>query len=375
MYNYTSIGAGAYAGCAYCTHKGEYSKALQKMIYPGNRLFLNVDDNLRHDVRNFPVKKKVNKSSPMIKTMDYVDDANAKYLAAENKKEVFQETGCKGPYPLRKLDLHDRIKNTPIDPMHLIKNIVVHVVNLIAGHEDSHKVRAEEKFRRRFPASWITDPYKGILPPAPFSLSKEDKALADERAKRILVPSGFDWHPKVLFSKTTGMKSHEWKQVATHGIIKFCLRGLLGKNQRKTLFQLFDVIRNICAEEIEMDSIDSLEEQVHKVLALLERDFPVSLQVIVFHLLHHLPMFMKQFGPVYSYWMYPYERFNSWVIRRVHNRRYPESTVIETYRLTEWANFVKVSGQLPLCQTSTIDELADIENGKHFEKSTNSVMI
>ena len=66
-----------------------------------------------------------------------------------------------------------------------------------------------------------------------------------------------------------------------------------------------------------MDSIDSLEEQVHKVLALLERDFPVSLQVIVFHLLHHLLMFMKQFGPVYSYWMYPYERFNSWVIRHV----------------------------------------------------------
>ena len=208
MYNDTSIGAGAYAGCAYCTHKGEYSKAFQKMIYPGNRLFLNVDDNLRHDVRNFPVKKKVNKSSPMIKTMDYVDDANVKYLAAENKKEVFQETGCKGPYPLRKLDLHDRIKNTPIDPMHLIKNIVVHVVNLIAGHEDLIKSVQKRNFEGDFLHHGLQTLIKAY-PPAPFSLSKEDKALADERAKRILVPSGFDWHPKVLFSKTTGMKSHE----------------------------------------------------------------------------------------------------------------------------------------------------------------------
>lgn len=43
----------------------------------------------------------------------------------------------------------------------------------------------------------------------------------------------------------------------------------------------------------------------------------------------------------------PYERFNSWITRRVLNRRYPESTVVETYRLSEWAHFMQVSGQLP----------------------------
>ena len=45
--------------------------------------------------------------------------------------------------------------------------------------------------------------------------------------------------------------------------------------------------------------------------------------------------------------MYPYERFNCWITRRVLNRRFPESNVIETYRLSEWATFMKVSGQLP----------------------------
>ena len=66
----------------------------------------------------------------------------------------------------------------------------------------------------------------------------------------------------------------------------------------------------------------------------------------MFHLLHHLPMFMKRFGPIRSYWMYHFERFNSWISRRVLNRRHPESTVIETYRLTEWASFLELSGQL-----------------------------
>ena len=41
------------------------------------------------------------------------------------------------------------------------------------------------------------------------------------------------------------------------------------------------------------------------------------------------------------------ERFNSWVSRRVLNRRYPESTVLETYRLHEFSSFLHISGQLP----------------------------
>ncbi len=107
------------------------------------------------------------------------------------------------------------------------------------------------------------------------------------------------------------------------------------------------VLAHVCAEELRVAEMDSLEQRVHRVLALLERDFPVSLHVITFHLLHHLPLFLKRFGPVYGYWMYPLERFNSWISRRVMNRRFPEATVIETYRLYEFAHFLQISGQLP----------------------------
>lgn len=239
---------------------------------------------------------------------------------------------------------------------------MVHCVNLVSGREDSVKVRAEEKIRRRFKGSWVTDSTQSILPPAPFSLSKEDIELADTRAKRVFVPSGFDWRPRNVFGRTSGMsmKSHEWKQLATNGILKFCLRGMLGQSQRKTLFKLFDIIKDICAEDVDVCSIDTLERRVHKVLALVERDFPVSIEVIVFHLLHHLPLFLKRYGPVYAFWMYPYERFNSWIIRRVLNRRYPESTVLETYRLTEWTNFMNLSGQLK--EATVTLQAADLED-------------
>ena len=104
------------------------------------------------------------------------------------------------------------------------------------------------------------------------------------------------------------MKSHEWKQVATSGVLKFCLRGMLGRKQRHTIFQLFDIIAELCAEDIDVQNINDIETKVHKVLLVfVERDFPLSMQLIVFHLLHHHPMFIRRFGPVYGFWMFPYE--------------------------------------------------------------------
>ena len=101
--------------------------------------------------------------------------------------------------------------------------------------------------------------------------------LADERANSILLHSSIDWRPRSIFSKKEGMKAHEWLEVVTSGILKFCLRGMLGKNQRQTLYKLFDVITDLCVEDIAIDSIEKLEQEVHHALALFERDFPVSL--------------------------------------------------------------------------------------------------
>lgn len=202
------------------------------MVYPGNRRFLREDDPLRLDEKNYPTKAKDLSLPPEMKT------TNKKYCGAFSSRErtqLVQESGCKGEYALRKLPLHDRLWNTPVDPMHLIKNIVVHCINLITGSGDSVKVREAERLLNRFPTLWVTQSHSD-LPPAPLRLSKEDVKLADDRAKRIYVPHGFDWRPREIFSKSIGYKSHEWKQVCCNGILKFCLRNMLGVKQRATFF-------------------------------------------------------------------------------------------------------------------------------------------
>ena len=371
---YTTLtGAGAYAGCSYCCIKGEYSTILNKMIYLDHRSFLPAIDKLRLNKKSFASPNDVPKS-PTIKTMNYVDSVIGKLTAASSnneRKQIVRQSGCTGVYSLRKLPNHDRYLNTPVEPMHLIKNIAERVVKLLSGETDTVKVRMEEKQRNRFRSSWTTvitenGKEKIYVPPAPFSLQKNEIDIANARAMNIRAPNGVDWQACHLFGKgASKLKSNEWKHVLSSGILKFCIRGLLGENQRNTLNELCDVISLICAEEIDLSIIDSLEYRVHRILSLLERDFPVSIHVIMFHLLHHLPTYIRRFGPVYNFWMYPMERFNSWISRRVLNRRYPESTVMETYRLYELSFFLQISDQLPSGAVTDIDKFNEDDENDH----------
>ena len=64
-----------------------------------------------------------------------------------------------------------------------------------------------------------------------------------------------------------------------HGVIKFCLRGLLPKRQEDTLFLFVDAITSVLAESHNRTELNKLNEDLHTAIALLERDFPVSIQV------------------------------------------------------------------------------------------------
>lgn len=187
----------------------------------------------------------------------------------------------------------------------------------------------------------------------------------------ITTPSGMDWKAQKLFGKGAHrMKSVEWRHVLSSGILKYCIRGLLGKDQRTTLIELCNVVQLLCAEEVIPTHTDALEYRVHRVLSCIERDFPVTIHTVSLHLLYHLPMYIRRFGPLYSFWMYPMERFNSWIAHRVLNRRYPEATVMETYRIYELTFFLEMSGRLP--GGSIVDVHGDDESMQHPSGDTDS---
>ena len=61
--------------------------------------------------------------------------------------------------------------------------------------------------------------------------------------------------------------------------MKFCLRGLLGQTQQSTFFRFLDVIASLCKDSVSKDDIPALCKELNVALALVERDFPVSVQV------------------------------------------------------------------------------------------------
>ena len=104
------------------------------------------------------------------------------------------------------------------------------------------------------------------------------KALADTCLLSIVLPTHIDYTPKKMFSTTSfaHMKSHDRKQFISQGI---CLRGLLGNVQRESLFCSIDAVSRIFAEQHDPATLDKLEDNMNFALAVMKRDFPVTLQV------------------------------------------------------------------------------------------------
>lgn len=173
--------------------------------------------------------------------------------SAMEKKAILQETGCKGTYSLCRLPDHSRLYSTPVEPMHLFKNISDHLVGLLSGRKDSIKVCNEEKSRKQFRLTWIGDDYRPgrPLPHAPFVLSKDEVSIANQRSHSIQVPAWIDWKQKQLFAKSVHLKSVEWRHVLASGILKYCVRGCLGKKQRLTLYEMCDVVVALCTSTID----------------------------------------------------------------------------------------------------------------------------
>ena len=68
-------------------------------------------------------------------------------------------------------------------------------------------------------------------------------------------------------------------QICSHGILKYCLRGLLGQHQRKAVFMFIDVCKQLFAEVQNIDELPCQLEKTNLALAQLEKDMPLTIEV------------------------------------------------------------------------------------------------
>ncbi|XP_066929289.1 uncharacterized protein [Clytia hemisphaerica] len=101
------------------------------------------------------------------------------------------------------------------------------------------------------------------------------------------------------------------------------------------------------AETVDVRRVDDIQNEVTEALAYMERDFPLSLLVVSFHLLLHIAEGLID-GPIHTKWMFYFERFNSYIKRRVMSRSNPEACVMKTYRINDWVSYLKTTGHLQI---------------------------
>ncbi|CAG2226719.1 unnamed protein product [Mytilus edulis] len=173
--------------------------------------------------------------------------------------------------------------------------------------------------------------------------------------------AGFDYK-NILFNEL------DMNTFVTKNIAAWCIRGLLAKPQEETLFNLFEVIKRLTQPSYTTEQLQGLIEDTSTAVVLLERDFPLTLQNITTHLLHHIPEGYEDYGPLYDRWLYPLERANSWVTRQILQHGHEESTVMQTYRIYDWSSHNILSGEIiNYSRQTSLCRLAEKVNSIHHQ--------
>lgn len=127
---------------------------LDKVVYLQNRRFLPEEHSLRKAKKNFPGEKSCQQPPPSKLTNEDIQFDSIAYENCKNPTQaslVTKATGSKGCNSFMLLPYHDRTIQVFPDMMHLLKNVVQELVDVIIGRSDGIKVRKTEEHFGRFP--------------------------------------------------------------------------------------------------------------------------------------------------------------------------------------------------------------------------------
>lgn len=203
-----------------------------------------------------------------------------------------------------------------LDVMHIEKNVGDNLIGILLGvvgkNNDNLKARLDMKAMGiRSSLHPVERGSKMLLPPACYSLSKEQKTMLCSFLKDLRLPSGYSSNisrcVKVQDRKLVGLKSHDY-HVLMQRLLSVAIKGLLPKYVSSVLIELSNTFRVLCSKELNLIDLGKIENQLPITMCNLERIFPPSFFNITVHLIVHLAEEARIAGPVQYRWMYSIER-------------------------------------------------------------------
>lgn len=97
------------------------------------------------------------------------------------------------------------------------------------------------------------------------------------------------------------------------------------------IIRLFDNIKQLCSKQFTITKLNELEDEIYETLSLNEGSFPVSECTFLMHEIAHLCHFIRMLGPVRTFWMFSFERFNFFLKNLIHNNTHPHVNLMKNY--------------------------------------------
>ena len=149
------------------------------------------------------------------------------------------------------------------------------------------------------------------MPPASYTLSKEERKEFCQFLKTVRFPDGYasniSRYANVEESKVSGLKSHD-----NHVLLQRILPTAIRKYASKELFHALDELgyffHRLCSKTLQKKDLEMMECDIALILCKLEKIFPPAFFDVMVHLAIHLPREALLGGPVQFRWMFPIER-------------------------------------------------------------------
>lgn len=229
--------------------------------------------------------------------------------------------------------------------MHLVKNVfestIAVLLDIKGKTKDGHKSRIDLVNQVIRPELHPKLPENGKvkIPSAAYNLTNDEQMAMCKLLRAIKVPTGFSSNIKSLVSMKdltmTNYNSHDCHVMLTV-FLPIVIRAIRPEYVKMVITQMSYFFNRITQKVIDEADLLALKEFIAETLCQLEMCFPPSYFDIMPHLMMHMVDQIQQLGPMYLHQKWTYERFMSTLNRYVHNRAYPEGSMIEAY-ITEKA--------------------------------------
>jgi hypothetical protein len=324
-----SVTAGG-AACPDC-HSETCSFTLgngSKTCYMDHRRFLNENHPFRFDADKFGGKTEF-RPAPIPLTgqqiLDHTKDLNTvfgkdpsgKKQKSKRRKEgeplvIFKRRSIwfKLPYWKTLLLRHN------FDFMHIGKNVSESFLNTFLGTAKKSKDNLNSRLDIRslgirsdlHPVEVDDQLY---LPPAPYTMSPDERKLFCQILKGVKFPDGYasDIRHNVHVNerKIFGLKSHE-SHIILQRLLPLAVRKILPEMVCAAVIRVSNFFKKLSSPVIQISDMESLEADIAETLSLLETIFLPSFFDIMVHLMVHLPRQARIAGPVHFRSMWPIER-------------------------------------------------------------------